>query len=965
MNGDKVHMTYFLDDVAKYMIEKNHGDFRNTIIIFPNQRARLFFNAHLAAHTDKPLWAPDYYSISDFIQLISGLQVADQLTLIFRLFHVYIDISGSKEPFDTFYYYCEMMLSDFDDIDKYSIDAGVLFKNISDIREIEDHHEYLDELQLETISQFWNIYRKTKDSPEKESFIAIWNLLFAVYKKFRDELTVLGLAYEGMAYRRAVENLKNEKIESLEGRQILFVGFNALNRCEEIIFEKFRRRGNTLFFWDYDESYIVNELHEAGLFLRKYISRFPAPEDFVSGHSDPVNQKISIISVPSDIAQTKIIDFCIDEMKIPYISNPSQTALILADENLLLPVINSLPQEIDEVNITMGYPILETPAYNFILALADLHRNKKSKEGKDGGQVFYHTDLFRLLKHSFLQEIWSLENSKLFESKCKESNLIYIDPSCIVGQHPLLEMIFTSFTASSSFVNYLCNIIDLVGVQMHADTTRTPGQAWQAEVLYSIHKTLMQFDKQLNDSGLTLQFPTIINLLHVILSRVTVPFTGEPLRGLQIMGILETRALDFENLIILSMNEGKFPKTGHAPSFVPFALREGFGLPTIRHQDAIYAYYFYRLLHRAKKIALVYNTRSEGMQKGEPSRYILQLDYESEKPVERVNLGYRILPLSHPTFSGSRTKQVTNSLQKFLHPDGKSFLSPSALNTYLKCKLQFYYKYIEGLKEPQDIEEEVESNVFGSILHKAMSFLYLPFAGKEVTLTDMETLRGNDALIEDALYRAFGAEYFFRAQVVKGDFRGKNLIIKNILHNYVNGIIEFDYRNVPFKMISLEAYYQEKIQLIGSDSVVNIGGFVDRIDIKNGRTRIIDYKTGRKNNTFQSIPELFDTQNKSRNEAVFQTFLYAYMVSGTTSFTNIQPALLYIRDIAKPDFSISILQSENRKKSIVEDFSPFLSEFEECLINLLTEIFNSSIPFAQTAIDEHCKSCPYNKICMK
>jgi RecB family exonuclease len=963
MQQPQYHMTYFLEDVARYLMEKNHGDLQRCVFIFPNRRARLFFNHYLANLSDKPMWSPEYYTINDFVLKLSGLQLADQLNMVFRLFVIFRECSGSNESFDTFYFYCEMMLADFDDIDKYRVKADQIFKNISDIREIEDIRGYLDDDQIKAISRFWDICTVSKDSPEKQKFIAIWNLLLKIYNRFGVELTKDGLAYEGMAYRKAVDQIDSAMPGVIGDRQVIFAGFNALNHSEELIFDWLQKSGNALFFWDYDKLYVENELHEAGYFLRKYINKYPQPVDFTPALYANTEQKIRTIAVPSNIAQSRLIDQCLTEMDSLPVKNHSQTALILADENLLLPVINSLPLSVDKVNISMGYPVTETPAFAFINSLVDLHRNKKTKLGSETDCLYYHKDFFSILRHGFLSTISAIEDVRLFEKHCLEHNLVYIDASAITIHHSLLALIFRPVVVPEHFGNYLRDIIDAVATEKSEHVEQAAEVTWELEVLYCIHKILTQFDSQLRESGLKLQFQTILNLLRKIIRSVSVPFEGEPLSGLQIMGILETRTLDFENLIILSVNEGKLPKTGHAPSFIPYTLREGYGLPTIRHQDAIFSYYFYRLLHRAKNVTLVYNTRTEGLHKGEPSRFIQQLRYEHIQPVGHLDMAYKILPFHRIPMAGIHTEMVAEKLQKYLRPGGTAYLSPSAINTYLKCKLRFYYRYIEGINEPENVEENIEANVFGSILHKAMSILYNVYIGKEVGNQEIELLLKNEQLIESAVQQAFADEYFKRKEVTENDFQGRNLIVKKIVSKYVKGILEYDSKNCPFRILSLEE--PVRFELPGADNtlLIAIGGIIDRLDVKNECIRVVDYKTGEKKNVFQSVEALFFGEAKLRNDAVFQTFLYAFMLEKINKFENIQPVLFFVREVLKPEFNLSIFQSVQRQKKPILKFSNFSGEFEAYLNRVLQEIFNPDASFEQTKDIDQCPQCPYNILC--
>ncbi len=958
-------MTYFLEDIAHYLYNLTKGDFRKLIVVFPNRRARLFFNNFLAKKTQKPVWAPAYFTIFDFVQKISGMQIADPLTLVFLLFKVYKEVTGSKESFDSFYYYCEMILADFDDIDKYMVDAKVLYSNLSNMKAIEDYTEYFSEEQYKVVRQFWESFSNNPKSGEKEGFISIWDVLFRLYHKFNDVLQNENIAYEGKAYRKAVEIIKTSRQNLYKDNIIAFVGFNALNKSEEILFDEFKKSGNVLFFWDYQSSYIDNKIHEAGYFLRDYIKRYPPPTDFSTRESSEENTPvIKTLAVPSNISQAKVVPMCLEMLNSSTVSEPERTALVLADEGLLLPVVNSLPKSIEKINISMGYPVTDTSVYAFLVALTDLQSNKKA--ASSGNTIlYYHRDYFAVINHNFLMEVKGQKTFQLFQKESMDNNRAYIDPFAIEVFNPLYQAIFTAIDNPKKLGAYLLLILERVAGNQLVLNTEDKELKWQLEVLHSIHKVLVRFDELLSSVDIQLSLSTVLNLMRRILAGISVPFSGEPLTGLQIMGILETRTLDFEKLVILSMNEGKFPKSGHVPSLIPYSLREGFSLPTIRHQDAIYAYYFYRLLHRVKEVVLVYNTKSDGLQKGEPSRFIYQLRYNSAYNIEKLNATYSISSLPACTISADKSTAAIEKLNKYLRPEGYSYLSPSALNTYLNCKLRFYFKYIEKLDEQEDITEDIEANVFGSILHKAMEKLYADFRGKLIQKSQFEEIRKNKKIIQEAIDSSFAEEFFNKAIISRDDYSGSLLIVREVIEKYVKGIIEYDSLKAPIKILSLEQHYGIEIPMPELKKTIAIGGIIDRIDEKEGVARIIDYKTGRKSEVFRSIDELFTGQPSERNSAVFQTFLYSWILVSKGDFHDILPGLFFVRDIYSQNFDYHIYQSENRKKSTVENFENYLQEFQERITPVFEEIFNKDIPFSQTEDAKYCGYCPYKGICMR
>jgi CRISPR/Cas system-associated exonuclease Cas4 (RecB family) len=947
------------------LFDQNKGDLQKSIVVFPNRRARLFFNNYLSRLSTGPIWAPKYYTISDFIQQISGLQLADPLTLLFSLYKVFKDVTKSNESFDSFYYYCETILSDFDDIDKYRVDAAMIYQNLSDLNSIDNYYEFLSETQVQTIHQFWNVFLTTRNSLEKDQFTIFWDSLKSIYFQFNEHLDSKKIAYEGKIYRTAIDKLETGEYISFEGKKIAFVGFNALNHCEELLFDFFKKSGSAMFFWDFDETYVNSDIHEAGFFLRKYLRRFSQPAGFKSQTSlSNANIKITVVAVPSDISQAKVIESCLEICKTNDLDNPGNTALILADENLLLPVVNSLPSVINRVNISMGYPVIDSPAYSFISALADLQINKRKNKTKDGFE-YYHKDYFAVLNHMFLVRIRKNPGFDELERSAKEKNSIFLDPAFFKIDEPLYIKIFSPVENPSAFGSYLTSILKFIALDIIEQNQENNETKWHLSVLHSIYKVLLRFEALISEIDIDFSFRTAINLVRKILKGISVPFSGEPLTGFQIMGILETRTLDFENIIILSMNEGIFPKTGHIPSMIPYSLRQGFGLPTVQHQDAIYGYYFYRLLHRTHNMVLVYNTKTDGLQKGEPSRFIYQLQYDSSFNIDKLNLGYKVTPFPLKRISADKSEIAIEKLSRYLSPGAKSYLSPSALNTYLNCKLRFYFKYIEGMQEPENIDEEIENNIFGSIIHKTMEILYSPYVSQIMQLELIDGISRNRKVIGDAIDKSFAEEYYGKESLMKGDLKGRNLIIRNVIEKYIDGILDFDKQSAPFNLISVEKEYTLEMTAARSGKKIFLGGYIDRLDEKDGYYRVIDYKTGAVKNDFKSIDDLFESIPTQRNQAIFQTFLYALMLKRKFDYSKLTPAPYYLRNICKSDFDYHVYRSENRIKSKVTDFDEYSEEFQDKLRGLIDELFDEKIPFSQTEDTKHCINCPYNAICMR
>jgi CRISPR/Cas system-associated exonuclease Cas4 (RecB family) len=959
-------MKPFLKSVAEYIYSNYLDEIHSLIIIFPNKRARVFFNNYLSEIAEKPVFAPKYYTISEYMQELSGYLVADQLTLLFELYEVYTSVTKSKESFDDFLFYCEMILADFDDIDKYLVDAGRLFSNLSDLKDLTNYTEYLDEAQIKAIKQFWDTFNSSRDSDEKLSFGNLWNVLFKIYQQFNIQLDNKGLSYDGKAYRKSIEALEENIV--FNENKVAFVGFNALNKCEQKLFSRMQDLGKGLFFWDFDNFYIRNqEIHEAGFFLRKFIPKYPPPADFnFDSNLKDENKQIQIYNIPSITGQAKSLSHALDILPENWKNNPVRTAITLADESLLLPVLNSLPAETAEINISMGYPIKETQVYSLIKALLDLLKNKRIYQ--NGTVGFYHADVIQILQHPLINSGQIVAIDKLLKYISK-ANLVFISNNKFNQLDNLLQYIFSPDIQAGNFVNYLIDILrQLPGIYLDKDSN---SQIIEQETVFQVISQLTRISDILSETKVSFTYKSLIRLVGKVLQGTTVPFSGEPLSGLQVMGVLETRTLDFENLVILSMNEGIFPKSGHVPSLIPYNLRKGFDLPTVEHQDAIFGYYFYRLLHRAKNIVLVYSSSVQDMKSGEPSRFIQQLKYETYFKTKEKALSYKIFPLSKPITEAKKNNETLQILKNKFSGENARILSPSAINTYLGCQLRFYFRFVANIPEPDNILEEVEANVFGNILHRSMENLYQSFGSEIVTESKLKSLNGNLDLIEEELIRAFWNEFIAPENENfpgkdKVEISGKNILIKEVILKYIRNIIDFDRHITPFQIVQLEKKISRKIYL-DKELFINVGGYIDRIDRVEGKTRVIDYKTGRLKNSFLSIEDLFFAEATKRNDAIFQLFLYVMLLTDENkSLQNeIVPGLYFVRALKGNNYDFRIKTGERKNIQAVESIAPYLSEYKALLNQTLKDIFATQGKFAQCSDEKYCSYCPYKKICGK
>jgi CRISPR/Cas system-associated exonuclease Cas4 (RecB family) len=956
-------MTPFLESVAKYIFEKHENKLYELAIVFPNKRARLFFNQYIGQLSSKPVFAPKYYTITEYMQQLTGTPIADQLTLLFTLYEVYISVTNSNESFDQFLFYCEMLLADFDDLDKYLVDAGMLYKNLSNLKEIEAYYDYLDEAQIKAIEQFWRTFAESKPSEEKQKFSSLWNVLYKIYLQFNSKLSELGLAYEGGAYRQAIASLKEGDIDIRE-KYVVFVGFNALNNCEIALFSYLKKRNKALFFWDYDAYYIDRKAyHEAAYFMADLIQKYPAPEEFVfESKLQNSERTIKIIDIATSTGQAKALPLILQELPNNWQQHAHHTAIALADEALLMPVLNALPKEIEEVNISMGYPLKETRAYSLTQTLLELQKNKRIATDKQ--ELYYHTNVSQILQFGLInnQESDWLTLTKLITKQ----NLIYLKTSELSGLKGIFADIFCPGIGTENFVVYLIKILTQLTLHFNKENKNT--YAIEKEATFRILNQLTRINDILKNTSISYNFTSLAKLLAKLLEGTSIPFSGEPLSGVQIMGVLETRNLDFENLIVLSMNEGVFPKSGNVPSFIPYSLRKGLDMPTIEHQDAIFAYYFYRLLQRSQNVVLVYSSSVNDMKSGEASRFIHQLIYEEAFKVQKETLSYTINPISERTVQIDKTPEVVKILTETFAGENARALSPSAINTYLNCKTRFYYRYVAGIKEPDTILEEVEANTLGSILHKTMEELYKPFINILLTNNIIQEIIKNKQLIHNTILHAFWDEYLSPGKPFPENeglnLQGKNTLIKEVIYKYVLTVLEYDKQQAPFKISSLEKEFYCDFTT-KNKLTISTGGIIDRVDEKEGKARIIDYKTGKSKDTFSDIESLFYENATKRNDAAFQTLLYSLVFAKISNNDSIQPNLYFVRNMRKTKYNSTILIGKGQGKSALNGLNEVKTEFERYLMETINDIFSEAGNFNQTDDTKYCEYCPYAGICGK
>lgn len=966
-------MTTFLGNVARYLYERYGDEVASLQIVVPNTRTRVFLLDELGKLIARPVWEPHHATVDELMRELSGYAPVDRVRAVVELYKIYA--ARHAESFDTFYFWGEMLLGDFDQIDKYRVDADMLFTNLGDLKAIDGGLQYFNEEQREVVRRFWETFGAEENySDQKRDFLTIWQSLGDIYHDFRQRLADQGLAYTGMMHREAADRLRRGEASLADGRRVVVVGFNALSECEKALFDHLRDACGAEFFWDYDEYYLKDTHQEAGLFMRENRVRYPAP----IGFANETNlfrrpKRIEAVSVPSGALQCKYAaDFLREVMRRRAEAGEKaapgkETAIVLTDEDLLVPLLYALPEEVRAVNVTMGYPLRQTLAYSFTDRLLRLQTHTRLKRGE---VAYHHADATGLLTHPFVMEREAEQAAALCERIVTRSQ-VYVRESELPSEG-LIGRIFHKYDDWRPMTEWVIGVLSAIAAPVGPEADEAERADWRMRREYAglIADTLRKLHHSLEDCGVELDVPVYVSLARRMLQNLRIPYEGEPLQGVQVMGILETRNLDFDNVLILSMNDDNFPGNPSASSsYIPYNLRLGYGLPTPQHHDGVYAYYFYRLLQRAGTVSMVYSSKSDENSSGEPSRYIYQLEYESPHEVEHVEVGLDIgLSVAEPVTVPK--SEAADRLGEYLDGGGAT-LSPTALNTYLDCPLKFYFRYVAGLKPDDEVTEEIDMPMFGTILHKAMELLYQPLVGKAEPAGEIGRLIRSEEVLQ-RVNEAIGEVYFHGEQVSEEAYEGDLLMVHDIVVRYINGnLLPFDSRLQGFTISALEQPLAAPFAFEAADGVrhsVVFKGLADRVDtLTDGRIRIVDYKTGTPHADFASVEALFGAESKGRNNAVLQTLLYSLIVrhmqqTGELPGWEVCPALYYVRLMHRDDYA-PLLNIKNGGS--ITGYAPYADEFEERLRGLLAELFDPERPFVQCEDATPCAYCDFAAICRR
>ena len=948
-------MPGFLQEVAADLYDRYGDDISSLSVLFPSRRARLFFIDALSGIAERPLWQPRWTTIDELMSEISGLRIGDRVRLVTELYKVYSEFH--PESFDKFYFWGEMLLTDFDTIDKYLIDADMLFRNLADIKELEADVSYLSPVQLKIIAFWANFTDETSLSEEKRRFLAVWQTLGPVYRTFRERLRSLGMAYTGMVHRAAAERIKAGGFAFPESRRFVVAGFNALSECEKRLFKFLSTAAETDFYWDYDTYYTDNADQEAGMFLRENRILFPARRELSHDHFRSP-KRIEAISTVSNAVQCKYVASILRELAAEQGPLGKETAVVLTDENLLLPLLHALPAEIGKVNVTMGYPLKQSLSYSFVERLIELQNHARQKEGKP---LFYHADVLGLLSHPYILESDPSRIVRMQEEIVRNRRITVAAEwlACT----PLLATLFRSVEGWRGFSDYLLAVIAQIARMPYEDTEARR----RVEFLNVISEEVIKLRNSLNNCEIELSISIYTSLLRRHLQTLRIPYEGEPLEGIQVMGILETRNLDFRNVILLSMNDDNFPgSVVTGTSFIPYNLRAAYALPTPEHHEGVYAYYFYRLVQRAERVYMLYCAHADEKTTGEQSHYIYQLDFETGFRLKRVEVGVDVNLAENPPIEVAKEGDVWEKLSRFVDPESPAMLSPTAFFRYVACPLRFYFYSVARLKADDDLTEEVDAPMFGTILHAAAQRLYEQIAGEDHPGGTLRALVGSGA-VERAVAAAINSEYLQNEAADVKEYPGNLMLVHGIVSKYLrHGVVAYDAAHDGFRVEGLERPVEDSFPFVsaGRELRVRFGGIADRIDrLDDGRLRVVDYKTGESQLEFAGVEALFNGEAKQRQSNVLQTLLYAMMLTHSEGCEAV-PALYYVRRMNRPDYSPELV--DRSTGGVGEGYSAYAVDFERLLGEKLAELFDPAVPFRATDDAEHtCRYCDYRQICRR
>ena len=952
-------MKSFLEYVAADLLQKYGTNLSRIAVVFPNKRAALFLNEHLARLAGKPLWSPHYITISDLFRSHSQRQVADPIQLVCELHQSFTQCTGIDETLDHFYGWGQLLLSDFDDLDKNMASAEHVFANLRDIHEYDDI-SYLTEEQRTILHQFFSNFSEEHNSELKRRFLQLWSHIFDIYQSFNQKLAEQGLAYEGALYREVAEC---EDI-TFEYDTYLFIGFNMLQQVEQTLFRRMKQQGKARFYWDYDHYFLNNE---AGYYIAQYLSDFPNELDDRddSLYNNFTRQKtITYISAPTENIQARYISTWLRQQN--RIADNRRTAVVLCNENLLQTAIHCIPTEVEKVNITTGYPLSQTPITSFVNLLVNLQTNGYVTETRH----YRLRHVNHVLRHPYAHYVSSECNNLHKELNTQK---IYYPDADQLSKNEGLQLLFSMAHGSveqfnSTLLLWLMSVIRHIAKNISTEEVE-PSPLTQ-ESLFRMYTLLNRLSDLVESGSLKVDIITLQRLITQIVSATSIPFHGEPIEGIQMMGVLETRNIDFEHILLLSCNEGNLPKGLSDTSFIPYSIRKAYGLTTIDHKVAIYAYYFHRLLQRASDITLVYNNSTNDGQTGEMSRFMLQMMVESGHNINLLTLQAGQAPIQKTLRPVAKTEAVMQLLRKRFEDN---LLTPTAINRYMRCQLQFFYHYVSGIIEPDNEDEDmIDNRTFGNIFHLAAQLIYEKLMQKchQILAKDIEYLLQNEVDIERVVDEAIKRELFQIKDATRRlpPLDGLQIINREVIIKYIRQLLEIDRRLTPFTILGLEKKVKINYEIVAGNErfTTTLGGMIDRLDsitTPDGKelVRVIDYKTGsRRLKALADVDAIFAQESlKDHSDYYLQAFLYSHIVRQKSHDIPVAPALIFIQHASGDDYNPTLCLGHEP----VNDIATVSESYMQHLSSLISDIFNPAISFSPTDERKRCSNCPYAHLC--
>lgn len=947
------------------MLAKWGTDMSRIVVVFPNKRAALFMNEYMARMAGKPMWSPAYTTISELFGKHSEYVVGDSIKLVCDLHKSFVKCTGIDETLDHFYGWGQLLLTDFDDIDKNMADADKIFCNLKDIHELDDL-SYLTDEQRELLKRFFANFSHDQETELKKRFLSLWSHFGDIYHDYNQRLRNQGIGYEGAIYREVA----TRKDIEFEYDTYIFVGFNLLQKVEQELFANLKKAGKAHFYWDFDTYYMPRNnsayTNAAGKYIAMYLEDFPNELDVCSAdiYQNMRRPKdVSFVMASTENIQARYASQWLREEGRCLAGR--KTAVVMCDEAILAPIIQSLPPEADKVNITSGFPLGMTPIASFVSLLLDTYTS-----GIAGKGTCYRAQYAsKLLRHAYTRYISDKANDVY--ATIKEQHLVYPDHATLTmnGEDQGLALLFKTINIGNvHLLHHVETIIKLIGVN-----AKDTEDAFLQESVFRMYTIINRLEQLAANGDMDVDINTLRRLIKQLIAAATIPFHGEPVVGIQIMGVLETRNLDFKHLLLLSCNEGNMPKGVNDSSFIPYAIRKAHGLTTIDNKVAIYSYYFHRLLQRAEDITIVYNNTTDNGHTGEMSRFMLQMMVDGQQKIKHYNLLADNSPIAHKPKSVSKTGSIKEKL------DGMKSLSPSAINRYIKCPLMFFYQYVASIKEPDCEDDVVDNRMFGNIFHKSAQLIYdeiMSHNNGRIEKASIQKYLNTKGLLESIVDRAFNEELFKVKNSMRSPYyNGLHLINRKVLIEYLRQLLHSDQRTAPFEMLALEDAVYTQIAFETEDNNVRkirIGGIIDRLDrVTDARTgvstiRVVDYKTGiQATRKIKEIEEIFSDMNISQKHSDYylQAILYSLIVDNSTKYNKqkdcVSPALLFVKQASKENYD-PVLEIDSQKIANVREYKV---EFEQHLKEVLHDIFNTNLPFTPTTDNTRCDKCAYRRIC--